>query len=296
MTPRTIRPLDPLAPAPGGCYRDDLVTVTRTDPTAGQWHSRTAHFAIGSADGRLVVRHALGPQPLDDVAALVADELFTPGWVNGADVFERIVAGIVLSSDDDPLAAWSAFYRASLSALESDRADGLLPVWRRAEQLVVGDVLDLGSCFGLLPLRLSMSRRVMATDVSAGTCRLLSAVSRALDRPLRVVRCDAAAVPAPDRYADTVLLLHLLEHVDAEHGERILAEAVRLARRRVVVAVPLESEPAPEHGHLRVLTLADLTRSATAFPAWSASVEEHHGGWLVLERESHEQGGVAAHR
>lgn len=53
-------------------------------------------------------------------------------------------------------------------------------------------------------------------------------------------------------------MLHVLEHVDAGTAGALVGEAVRIARRRVVVAVPYEAEPTALYGHL------------------------HRGGWLVL--------------
>jgi hypothetical protein len=301
---RLPRPIDPLAGSRDGRYEDDAVIVLRSERLGrlpdGNWTGRTPHFVVGRDAGRIVVLQALEPRLLDDVASVLMDELFASGWVTGADTFERILTGIVLTWDDDPLAAWAAFYSASLAELDRlvDAASpaGLVPVYRRAEALVRAagshSVLDLGSCFGLFPLRLRAGAAgpgldVTASDVSAGTCGLLRRVSVRLGQGLPVVHCDAAAVPLPDGCVDTVTLLHVLEHVDAEHGRRMLAEAARLARRRVVVAVPLEDEACVEHGHVRTITLADLRAEGIAARAgtpWRTAVEEHHGGWLVLTR------------
>ncbi len=81
--------------------------------------------------------------------------------------------------------------------------------------------------------------------------------------------------------------MHVLEHLDAGHGAAILREAVRVARRRVIVAVPLESEPAATFGHVRNLDLMQLASSGADLAGvgpWRARVEEFHGGWLVLDR------------
>jgi hypothetical protein len=55
----------------------------------------------------------------------------------------------------------------------------------------------------------------------------------------------------------------------------------------VIVAVPLESEPDAAFGHLRAISLADLAAWGAELAAtgpWRATVEEFHGGWLVLDR------------
>jgi hypothetical protein len=62
----------------------------------------------------------------------------------------------------------------------------------------------------------------------------------------------------------------------------VVGEMLRVARRRVVVAVPFEDEPNPTWGHIRTfdLTALDALGAATGHPY---AVEEHHGGWLVID-------------
>ena len=291
------RPIDPFAGSQGGRYEDDAVVVVRRgslEPEPGdRWTASTRHFRVGTERGRLVLLHALRPGSVDnDVALLLDEELFAPGWAGGSDTFERLLTGVVLSCHDDPLTAWEGFYRASIDRLD-DQA-GFAPIYRRAEDLVAeattGTLLDLGTCFGFFPLRLAIARpglSVQACDISPGTCNLVSRVSLRLGAPVPVFVCDAACVPLADASVDTVTLLHVLEHVDAGHGAAIMREAVRLARRRVIIAVPLEPEPDAAFGHVRSLDLGQLAASgaelATQGP-WHAWVEEFHGGWLVLDR------------
>ena len=79
--------------------------------------------------------------------------------------------------------------------------------------------------------------------------------------------------------------MHLLEHLDEGDGTAVLAEALRLARHRVVIAVPFEAEPSVELGHVRVFDLEALATLADELPAgWRATVSAHHGGWLVIDR------------
>jgi hypothetical protein len=315
------RPLDPFAGSRDGRYEDDAVVVVRReslDATPGErWTTVTEHFTVGREGDRLMVEHALRQGSVDnDVAALLDDELFAPGWASGSDTFERLMTGIILSCHDDALTSWEAFYRNTLGRLaelvdggpqaepDSDvgaAAEGTLagyaPVYRWAERLVyeaaTRTLLDLGSCFGFFPLRMaggstaSVELSVQAADISPGTCDLLSRVSSRLGTPVPVLVCDAGCVPLPDAAVDTVTLLHVLEHVDAAHGASIIAEAVRLARRRVVIAVPLETEPEAAFGHVRTVSLQDLTAWGAIHSGkapWRSTVSEHHGGWLVLDR------------
>lgn len=297
-------PIDPLGPSRAvGWYVDDLVQV-RAVAALRQWNRdsvRTDHFDVRHVGARVHVDHWVPTGRVDDdVAGLLADELFTPGWVRGSELFERIFTGVVRSSAPDPVEAWLVFYRNSLVQIEeavrhphlgrphSSSGHGTIgdyaPVHAHAEQLLAaGSVLDLGSCFGFLPLRLAgRGRQVTASDVSAGTMRLLGTVAPLLGVRLGTRVADAARFPAPAASADTVLAIHLLEHLDHAHGARVLAEALRLARRRVVVAVPLEDEADATWGHVRTITLDDLRAwgRATGRPF---EVHEHHGGWLVVE-------------
>jgi hypothetical protein len=127
---------------------------------------------------------------------------------------------------------------------------------------------------------------VTAVDLSAGTVRLLASVAPALHTSpgvaLRVLAGDALAVPLADRCADTVFAVHLLEHLSPPAGAAVLAEMVRLARRRVVVAVPYEDEPNSTWGHIRTFDAAALTAlGATAGRPFE--VATYHGGWLVVD-------------
>jgi hypothetical protein len=99
---------------------------------------------------------------------------------------------------------------------------------------------------------------------------------------LHALAGDALAVPLADRCADTVFAVHLLEHLPRGLDEVVLREMLRLARRRVVVAVPFEDEPNPTWGHLRTFDTAALHALglATGHPF---EVAEHHGGWLLIE-------------
>lgn len=307
--PEPVR-IDAFSRTDRGVYRDAYVEVRAClGPLARRsLHMvRTPHFDVVHDGPRVLLTHRVPAERIDDdLSGLLADELFSPGWLRGPEMFERLFTGIVLTSSPDPLTAWTSFYVNTLARVEavlaagpSGRAgdggaevggahgtiDDYAPVYAFAEGLLEpGSVLELGCCFGFLSLRLAAAgHRVTASDLNRGTVALLESVAPALGVSLRTVVADAGRVPVPDRSADTVLLIHLLEHLDADHGDRVLTEAIRLARRRVVVAVPLEDEADETWGHVRTLSLADLDawgrRSGLAH-----TVHEHHGGWLVLDR------------
>jgi len=294
--------IDPLAPCPPGRYADHLVSVLRTqrvhEPGDGAGPVvRTEHFRLTERRGRIEVSHWLRPDELDnDVAGLLEVELFAPGWLSGAEIFERVFTGVVRSCVDDPLLSWCTFYGNTLARIRQCwRAPGqagqqgtpigdFAAIYRRALRLIPpGRVLDLGSGFGFLPLLLTKRRRgsVIAADLSPGSVRLLGSLAGALGSPLETLVCDAAQVPLPACSVDTVTAIHLLEHLGPEHCDRALREAIRLARNQVVVAVPLEDEPTAAYGHLHSFTRADLVRLGGR-QGRRFRVSEHHGGWLVL--------------
>jgi SAM-dependent methyltransferase len=238
---------------------------------------------VWSADGR--VRHAITTDELSNDLAGWLGELVATGELDPA-AFEETFVDVV--QDVDP--TWTAFYRNTLTAMAlggepGGTNAGMAPVHDRAAALAVGpDVVELGCCFGFLSLRLAAEgHRVTAVDLVAGTARLLATVSRRLGIAVTTLAGDARRVPLGSRTADTVFAVHLLEHLPRGLDAAVLGEMVRVARRRVVVAVPFEDVPNPTWGHVRTFDLADLDAlgASTGLPH---RVAEHHGGWLVVDR------------
>jgi SAM-dependent methyltransferase len=187
---------------------------------------------------------------------------------------------------------WTVFYRNTLTALATGGAHGgtnagMAPVHDRAAALAVGPhVVELGCCFGFLSLRLAADgHRVTAVDLVPGTARLLAHVSEKLRTPVTTLAGNALTVPLQDASADTVFAVHLLEHLPRSLDAAVFTNMLRVARQRVVVAVPFEDEPAPAWGHVRTFDLDDLHAlgAATGLPY---TVDEHHGGWLTVEKRT----------
>ncbi|QCQ92225.1 mycofactocin oligosaccharide methyltransferase MftM [Rhodococcus sp. SGAir0479] len=264
--------LDSLAPCAPGRWTHDHVTVERV-PSGPITLTRT-----GTG---LHVRHSLHPEALSE--RLVAEVTASIGDADfGQTEFELTMVGLVRSTVPDALESWRVYYRNSLAELLDGTAD-FAPIHDKAAELVRGSVLDLGSCFGFLPLRLARAGvEVTATDILPGTMTLLAAVAPTLGLELGTLVCDAANVPVPDGSADTVTAVHLLEHVDPATGAAVLAEALRIARERVVVAVPYEDVATACHGHVRTFD-ADALHDLGVSTGRPFEVFDHHGGWLVVD-------------
>lgn len=258
------------------------------------------HFTILSLDEATVVLHRLRLAEIDnDLAEVVAGELVRTGHMAIPHAFERCFAGVVLSSAPSPREAWRAFYDNTLSKLQlvasgsyADHDYRPIAVFGRiyghARGLVAGSsLLDVGTCFGFFPLLLQRSEPqldVTALDLSAPILELArdAAVSRHHTKTVTFVQGDARDLPFADGSFDTVTALHVLEHLELPSASRALREMCRVARRRVVVAVPLEEEPDPAYEHVqgfdrgRLISLGEET-------GWRCSFEEYLGGWVVLE-------------
>ena len=209
--------------------------------------------------------------------------------------FESAFVRAVEAADDCPSRAWNAFYDATLARVEAGwgQAEGrgtvatFSRIWAKAASLSRGPVvLDVGTCFGFLPLAWAVrtgAPRLLAVDVSPSATALAGRQARRLARPVDVLCADGARLPVGDRSVGTVLLVHVLEHLPPAAADRVLREALRVATDRVVVAVPVEATPDPVFGHLQVFDLGSLARLG-ASTGWPADLHGSDGAWLVLDR------------
>ena len=258
------------------------------------------HFAVFSLDDAIALLHRLEPTAIDnDLAELVAGELVRSGHVAIPRAFERCFAGVVLSLAPSSREAWRAFYDNTLSKLQQvalgsypDRDSGPVAVFGRiyehARERVVGSsLLDVGTCFGFFPLllqQLDPQIDIVALDVSAPMLELArdAAVSSHYAATVTFACGDACSLPFASDSFDTVTALHLLEHLTPSSASRALQEMCRVARLRVIVAVPMEEESDPAYDHVQrfdregLINLGEKTR-------WHCGFEDYLGGWVVLE-------------
>ncbi len=250
----------------------------------------TPHFRVR---GRDVEPRLPGSRVDNELADHIAAELVPAGLVPDAAAFERIFVRIVLASAPTPAMAWAAFYRHNLRRLRRPRPDGddsvstFARIYAHAGSVIRGTrILDVGCCFGFLPLLLAERApglAVVGCDVAPGAVVLAANAARSRRSRARFVCADALGLPFRSAAVDTVLAIHVLEHLPATVTKRMLGELCRVAGRRVALAVPMEQVPDPTYGHVQAFDLRSLAALGRA-TGWPWSVHEYEGGWLVLDR------------
>lgn len=234
-----------------------------------------------------------------DLGDRLAAGLLGPPPAGLAEFERRFVAAVERGGQGGPAArdaAWDRFYDATLSRVldgwgrdlpGSGTVATFTRIWSRAAALSRGSrALDVGSCFGFLPLAWSSlpgAPRLLAADVSLASAVLAGRQACRLGAPVPFLCADGRRLPLGDAAVDTVHLLHVLEHLPEPLGDALLAEALRVARERVVVAVPVEDRPDPVFGHLRVFDTARLAALGSG-TGWRSRVGTGDGAWLVLDR------------
>ena len=251
---------------------------------------KTPHFLI--QDGHVNSRFPGGIS--NELADHIAAELVPLGLVPDGPVFEQIFVDAVLATHPDPMQAWTAFYGNTMRQLRRPDPGGagslatFARIYAHVQSLIRGTtVLDVGCCFGFLPLlaaERSPRLRVIGADLVPATAALASRICNAQGGRTPFLAADLLALPVADQAVDTVLAVHVLEHLPAEACRPALAQLRRVARDRVVIAVPLEQTPDPTFGHLQAFDLPRLAGIGDA-PGWSRAVHAADGGWLVLDRD-----------
>lgn len=253
---------------------------------------QTPHFLIANGHVRPRFPHGIS----NELADHIAGELGPLGLVPDGSAFERLFVGTVLATRPDPLQAWAAFYGNTLRRLRrpdgagTDSVATFARIYRHVLSLIRGrTVLDVGSCFGFLPLLIAERDprlRVIGTDLVPAAAMLAGRMACEQGNRARFAAADLLALPVADEAVDTVLAVHVLEHLPAEASSVALAQLRRAARYRVVVAVPLEGAPDPTFGHIQAFDLHKLASIAASMdaPGWSRAVYSADGGWLVLDR------------
>lgn len=143
------------------------------------------------------------------------------------------------------------------------------------------NLLDIGSGRGkfLWPLLDAFPfLEVTAVDTDQRRVRDLEAVHMGGIERLTVHQADAARLPFVDRAFDVVTLLEVLEHIPAP--AIATSEAVRVARRCLLISAPSKPDNNPEHIHL--FTEGDLRALLAGAGVTEVKVQQAPDHWLVL--------------
>lgn len=243
------------------------------------------------------------------------------------DEFERSVGDIVRSMAGNERRAWRLFYANTLNATQISAGLGQPPgrpdgtasdfiglfgaIYRYALDLIEAlpaavappTVLDVATCFGFFPLLLARLRTAKTLGEIAGCDLNPALMDFAADYArheglLAEVQFGVSDILADDierelapllaRF-DVVTALHLLEHLEFQQTERAITNLWRLAARRLIVAVPLESTPDPRYGHRQVFDRERLLALGRTLGG-RCDYFEYHGGWLVCDRLNDKRG------
>jgi len=244
-------------------------------------------------------------------------------------LFEHFVGDIVRSMDGSERRAWHLFYDNTLAALVrtgpqtngaaageptlQDFIGDFAAIYRRVAHLSAkvapASLLDVATCFGFLPLLLASGawahvfgdrrpRRIVACDLNPALVSLAEGYAR--ERQLSGVRfvladilaADAArALALPEASYDIVTAIHLLEHLEPAETAAAMDALWALARRRLIVTVPVEEVPDPRFGHRQVFDRRSLGALGDRTDGTCRCFEDH-GIWLVIDRKG--DAGVSA--
>lgn len=275
--------------------------------------ARSERFAVycldqsGDSDrtgGEIVIVHNFARAEIDNnIGYYVANELLPLLNSTRQADFEHLVGAIVRSIDIDEQQAWQLFYDNSVAALEraisapQSIPDFIWPfgaIYDRVLRLARGrSLLDVGTCFGFLPIIYARharanghAHRVVGCDLDMALVRLANhyagqcALGEVGFTVADVLNDDIVHLGA----FDTVTCIHMLEHLAAGQTMPALANLWRITRKRLILCVPLEETPDPRFGHQQVFDAERLCALGQAVGGVYRTFE-HHGGWLVVDRE-----------
>ncbi|HLJ35962.1 MAG TPA: class I SAM-dependent methyltransferase [Ktedonobacteraceae bacterium] len=295
-------------------YRINHSLLKQRFAEGGYWLQETPHFLIftRSEGPSPIVVHWFAPDEIDaNIGDYFVQELKPHGILVDEQDFGNLFGAIVFSLS--PHDAQCALHLYGSNTFHQYRyllniSDDALPasqstihsfarLYRRVCQLHIGQTfLDVGCSFGFLPLLISERypslTQILGVDIQTSPFPVITAIAE--EQHLQNINFEQADVLI-DTFStlgrfDTVVALHVLEHLTEADMYRALSNLLKVTSRRLIIAVPYEDEkPEIVYGHEQLFNRAKLE----AIGNWcfhhldspgSISVEDCVGGLLLVER------------
>ena len=295
-------------------YRINRGLLKQRFAEGGYWLQETPHFLIftRSEAPSLIVVHWFAPDEIDaNIGDYFVQELKPAGILVDEHDFGNLFGAIVFSLF--PHDTRHALHLYGTNTLHQYRyllniADDKLPpaqstihsfaqLYRRVCQLHIGQTfLDVGCSFGFLPLLISERylslTQILGVDIQTSPFPVISAIAE--EQHLQNINFEQADVLTDTfstlRRFDTVVALHVLEHLTEADMYRALLNLLKVTSRRLIIAVPYEDEnPEIVYGHEQLFDRTKLE----AVGDWCLqqlegpgriSVEDCADGLLLVER------------
>jgi SAM-dependent methyltransferase len=295
--------------------RHALLQQQQSLSARGYLVSETRHFVVcqKSSSQQTVLMHTFDQAEIDaDLICFIEDELPSFGIIPTAQDFGAVLFAVLASTFPAPRnqgLIWRQFCTNTLMKLRDYIAHPpaapadvsyiapFATIYRRMFDLYTGQsFLDVGCSFGFLPVLLAEREpdmRILGCDNNPdaiGFSRDLAKVSGVghvvftLNDVLHATILDLGTF-------DTVVALHLLEHLSEKDLARALTHLLHLTAKRLIIAVPYEQQAVAIYGHQYVFTQEKLQQWGqwclnTLQGAGRFWYEEVAGGMLIIERST----------
>lgn len=257
-------------------YRTNRDALKQRFSVGGYQVHETTHFLlfIRAEEPRTILVHWFAPEEMNaDVKHYLTQELKPFRVITHMHQFGELLAGIVGSLfPDDVQRSWRYFGSNTLQRFLSFLSTAYTPplpdyatigmfatLYQRVCELRVGETfLDAGCASGFLPLlvaeRIPFLKKIVGVDIQAEAFTVAEEIAR--ERELTTIQFAQADLLTHDLddigQFDTVVALHVLEHLSEADMFRALSNLMRATSQRLIVAVPYEQgEPEVAYGHLQ---------------------------------------------
>ena len=291
-------------------------TLLKQRFTEGEYQApETSHFLLfmRKAEPKTILAHWFAPEEINsNIVHYLVQELKPYNIISQSERLSELLTGIIGGTvyAGDVQRAWNYFGANTLqrllvylgSAIPSDLPDyatigASATLYQRVCELCVGErFLDVGCNSGLLLLllaeRIPFMSEGIGVDIDATAFSIGQAV--AAERHLTNVRYVQADLLSDDFSTiglfDTVMALHVLEHIQESDMHRVLKNLLSVTAHRLIIAVPYETgKPEVAYGHLQLFSRTKLESLGVwcieqlqgAGRVWC---EDLCGGLLLVER------------